>query len=97
MDKYSVLAAIKDLTLNGIPKTDASQGSIKTIITIVITTAGAISLLFVVIGGLRYILSQGDPQGVSKAKQTIIYAVLGLVIAISAQAIVSLVILRAGK
>ena len=60
-------------------------------ISIIIGTIAAVAVLFIVIGGLRYILAQGDPQGVSKAKGTIVYALIGLVVAIIAQFIVSFV------
>jgi hypothetical protein len=60
----------------------------------IIFIAGSISVLMIVIGGLRYILSNGDPQGISNAKNTIIYAVVGLVIALSAEAILLLVLQR---
>jgi len=53
---------------------------------------GAVAFLVLVIGGLRYVLSQGDPQNVNKAKNMIMYALIGLVVAIVAQSIVSLVI-----
>lgn len=61
--------------------------------TIVFLTAG-ISVVMVVIGGFKYVTSNGDSGGVKSAKDTILYAVIGLFIAISAQAIVSLVLSR---
>lgn len=53
--------------------------------------AGALSLLFIVIGGLRYVASQGDPNNVGQAKGTILYALAGLVITVLAYAIVQFV------
>ena len=50
--------------------------------------AGLVALGFVVYGGAQYITSQGDPQAVSKAKSTIINAIVGLVIAMVATALV---------
>jgi hypothetical protein len=47
--------------------------------------------MMVVIGGINYSGSQGDPQGVSKAKGMILYAIIGLIISILATAIVSFV------
>lgn len=55
-------------------------------------TIGAIALLIIVIAGLRFILSNGDPQNVSKARNTIIYAAVGLAIAVSAEVIVTFVL-----
>lgn len=74
----------------------ATTGSttVKTVLTITFGILGALSLLFITIGGLRYVISQGDPQATTKAKNTIIYALVGLAIAITAQAIVTFVIGR---
>lgn len=86
-------ADIKNLDLSGLPHPrGASQGDLQAILMIIIGVLGALAVLFIVIGGLRYIMSQGDPQAVSKAKGTIIYALVGLVIAVSAEAIVSFVL-----
>lgn len=71
-----------------LPTTAADGGAIQTIMTIVFTVTGAIAVVIVVIGGIKYSTSQGDPQAVSKAKGTIIYAVVGLVISIFAVGIV---------
>jgi cytochrome bd-type quinol oxidase subunit 2 len=55
---------------------------------------GAISVLMIVIGGLRYVISQGDAQATQNAKNTILYAVVGLVIAFIARGLVVFVINR---
>ena len=73
----------------GLPQVSASSNELTTILNIVIGILAAISVLFIVIGGLRYVLSDGDPQDASKAKNTIIYAVVGLIISIAAEAIVA--------
>lgn len=50
------------------------------------------SLLFIVIGGLRYTASGGDSNAIATAKKTILYAVIGFVLGISVYTIISLVI-----
>lgn len=85
-------AEITDLNVNGLPHTQATHGEVQLVLNIIIGIIGALSLLFITIGGFRYILSQGDPQGVSKAKGTVLYALIGLVVAIIAEAIVAFVI-----
>jgi hypothetical protein len=79
-----------------LPNVSASSNQLNSILNIVFSIIGALSVLFVVIGGLRYVLSDGDPKKTSEAKQTIIYAVIGLVIAALAEIIVAFVLTQAG-
>ena len=58
----------------------------------IITLTGAISVIMVIIGGLRYAAANGDQNAVKGAKDTILYALVGLVVAILAQVIVSFVL-----
>jgi hypothetical protein len=58
----------------------------------VIYLTGAISVIMIVIGGLKYVLSAGDSAGVQSAKNTILYAIVGLVVTLFAQSIVSFVL-----
>src|SRR4051794_2740232 len=52
---------------------------------------GAISVIMIIIGGLRYVISNGDSKQISAAKDTILYSVIGIVVAIAAYAIVNFV------
>ena len=52
---------------------------------------GAIAVIFLIIGGLSFVTSGGDPEKVKKAKRTVLYSLIGLALAISANIIVSLV------
>lgn len=58
---------------------------------ILLRVAGLVAIGFVLFGGFQYILSQGEPEQVKGAKSTIINAIIGLVIAISATAVVNLI------
>lgn len=58
---------------------------------IILRVAGLVAVGYVVYGGFMYLISQGEPDRVKGAKTTIINAVIGLAIAISATAIVNLV------
>lgn len=58
---------------------------------------GLISVVMIIFGGLKYITSGGDPNGVKGAKNTILYAVIGLVIVAIAEAIVQFVLSRFGE
>ncbi len=53
--------------------------------------AGALAVVFVIIGGIKYATSSGDPQAATKARNTILYALIGLVVVMSAFVIVRLV------
>ncbi len=64
------------------------------VINLLLFISGVIAVLVIVIGGIRYITSDGDPAAASKAKNTIIYALVGLVIAIMSYSIVNFVIGR---
>ncbi len=65
---------------------------IKTIINTVIFAVGMVAVIMIIIGGVNYATSQGDTQKVKKGKDTIMYGIIGLVIAILAYAIVNFVL-----
>ncbi|MBR2839976.1 hypothetical protein IKE82_01440 [Candidatus Saccharibacteria bacterium] len=58
----------------------------------IIGVSGLIAVIFVVIGGINYITSTGDSNKLEKARKTILYAAIGLVITVLAFAIVNFVI-----
>lgn len=76
------------------PRITGSPDDIQHVLTILFNFIGAIALLIIVVSGFRYITSAGDPQKAGTARSGIIYALVGLVIAISAQAIMAFVIAR---
>lgn len=53
---------------------------------------GAISVIMLIWGGLRYIMSGGDSKKVTDAKNTVLYAIIGLIIAVLAYAIIHFVL-----
>ncbi len=56
--------------------------------------AGTIAVLFIIIGGFQYITSAGDPDAIEKAKNTILYAVIGLLACILSYAVINFVVTR---
>jgi hypothetical protein len=62
------------------------------IINIFSVLVGAIAVIMIIIGGFRYVISSGNDQAVSGAKNTIIFALVGLVIVALAQFLVHFVI-----
>jgi hypothetical protein len=69
-----------------------ATGIFTTISNVMLFVVGAISVIMVVIGGLRYVVSGGNSGNVTAAKNTILYAVVGLIIAIMAYAIINFVL-----
>lgn len=57
---------------------------------------GVISVVVIIIGGIRYIVSDGDSAKINTARSTIIYALVGLVLVAFAQIIVKLVLTKVG-
>lgn len=80
-----------DLGLQDAPK-DVSESNLESILMTVFLWAGIVAVLVIIIGGIRYATSGGDPNGVKSAKNTILYAVVGLVVVIMASAITQFVI-----
>jgi len=71
-----------------LPTTGATVGAVQAIMTVVFVITGAIAVIIVTIGGIKYASSQGDPQAIAKAKGTIIYAAVGLLVSIFAVGII---------
>ena len=69
-------------------------GFVTTAINTLIFIIGALSVIMIIIGGLRYVLSGGDSAGLKSAKDTILYSLVGLVVALLSFGIVSFVINR---
>ncbi|MGH7196932.1 MAG: hypothetical protein ACREGJ_04180 [Candidatus Saccharimonadales bacterium] len=69
-------------------------GAVRQVSNILIFIVAAVSVVMIIIGGLRYAVSQGDQAAVSSAKNTIIYAVVGLIIAVAAFAVVNFVVVN---
>lgn len=67
-------------------------GVFSTISSVLLFVVGAIAVIMIVIGGLRYVISGGDASQVQAAKNTILYALVGIIIAILAYAAVNFVI-----
>ncbi|MEO5950683.1 MAG: hypothetical protein ABIQ04_04500 [Candidatus Saccharimonadales bacterium] len=74
--------------------TDKADSMIKIVINTLIYAIGIASVIMIIIGGLRYTLSGGDSSSTKGAKDTILYAVIGLVISIMSFAIVNFVVGR---
>lgn len=67
------------------------KGVFKTVVNILLFLIGAISVIMLVIGGIRYVLSGGDQAAVTGAKNTILYAIVGIIVAFLAYGAVQFV------
>ena len=69
-----------------------SSGIFTQVTNILLFLIGVLSVIMLIFGGLRYVISGGNSKSVESAKNTILYAIVGLVVAILAYAIVNFVV-----
>ena len=81
-------------TGNGPTNLTGTGGAFTTIVNVLLFIIGAVSVIMLIYGGIRYTTSGGNANSVTAAKNTIMYAIVGLVIAIFAFAIVNFVVDR---
>lgn len=67
-------------------------GIFSTVVNILLFIVGVLSVIMLIIGGLRYVVSGGNQTAVTGAKNTILYAIVGLVVALIAYAVVNFVL-----
>ena len=83
-----------DILPGNLPDVKANKDNISKIMTIVFGIIGAFAVLNITLSGFKYITSAGDAQKTSEAKNGIVYSLIGLVIAITAEALVVFVVKR---
>ena len=71
---------------------DKLPDMIKTIVNVLLYVLGAVSVVVIIMAGIFYTVSSGDSAQVTKAKNTLMYAIVGLVVALLSYAIVNFVI-----
>ena len=74
-----------------------NEGIFTNITNTILYIVGIISVIMLIFGGLRYVVSGGDSKKVTDAKNTVLYAIIGLVIAILSYAIVNFVLNAIGS
>lgn len=70
------------------------NSAVKTAINVLSLVVGIIAVIMIIIGGLKYIISSGDSSNINSAKNTILYALIGLVIVAMAQVLVRFVVTK---
>lgn len=83
---------LKDGIINNCSLPNPDTSSVSNILGIVFTVIGALAFLMLVIAGFRYVLAAGEPQKVAEARRQIVYTAVGLILAITADAIVHFVV-----
>ena len=65
---------------------------VKKITNTILYIVGIVAVIMLIVGGIKYVISGGDSKKVTDAKNTVLYAIIGLVVAFLAFAIVNFVI-----
>jgi hypothetical protein len=68
------------------------NGIVKVVVNILSIIIGVAAVIILIIAGIQYMLSTGDPTKVNNAKNAILYALIGLMVAVAAQVIVRFVV-----
>jgi len=82
----------KDTAVCGSANKDEAESLVKNIINLLLYVVGAVSVVVIIAAGLMYVTSTGDSGRVTKAKNMLMYAVIGLVVAFLSYAIVNFVL-----
>ncbi len=96
LNQYMKFAQLVDGSGIELPKQELTSNTFSSVLSVVFGVLGVICVLVIALAGLQYVLSGGDPQKTAKAKNTILYAVIGLAVAIVAVSIVNFVFNKTG-
>ncbi len=96
-DSFAVVPGLSDSVNaargNGQASNLTGEGGVfQTVVNVLLFVIGAVAVVMLVIGGIRYTVSGGDSNAVTAAKNTILYAIIGIIVAILAYAAVNFVI-----
>lgn len=75
-----------------IPQGEIDGGTVRTVLELSFGILGSAAFIVMVYAGMKFVLSRGNPDGVAKARNTMVYAAVGLVISILSFAIVRFVV-----
>ena len=73
------------------PGASAALGSLSSLLTIVYFIAGALAIIMIIYAGIQWITSAGDPGKATRARSTLLYSIIGLLIIVGAYAITNFV------
>lgn len=92
-DTSSIEAGVNCVGQN-IENDTSLEDVISTVVNTLLFIIGIISVIMLIIGGIRYVISGGNQSQVESARNTILYAIVGLVVAFVAWGVVSFVVGR---
>lgn len=85
---------IDDLNQSGLDDGRTINGFVSNFVTVIMFIVGMVATVMIIMGGVQYMTSQGDAGKTKKAKDTILYGIIGMVIAVLAFAIVNFVLVN---
>ena len=85
---------ISETDIDGVPKVGASSSRITDGLQIVFAISAAVAVLIIAVSAFRMVISRGNAQDVQKSRDAIVYAVVGLIVALAAFSIVTFVVER---
>lgn len=95
----------KEAACGGIQLSDSPQGCtnqdqkvnsiISTGISLLSFAIGVVAIIMIIVAGIKFVTAQGDSSSIASARTTVLYAIVGLVVAAMAQALVRFVLLKA--
>jgi hypothetical protein len=89
---YYLMAIIDTGNLPNNGNSDPTTNVITIVLNIVLAFTASISVLMIVIAGFRYVTAHGEPSAMAQARKTIIYSIIGLLVTMTAFAIVTFVV-----
>ncbi len=78
--------------LGGGTSSTTAPGLIQAVISFLLFLVGVVSVIMLIIGGIRFIVSAGDAQATANARNTVLYSIVGIIVAVAAYGIVNFVL-----
>lgn len=75
-----------------LPTVSANNNTLQSVLQILFGVLGILAVIYLLYAAIEFITSQGEPQKVAKARDSIVYALIGLLVAVSAELIVTFVL-----
>lgn len=92
LHRITSLIAALDIGEPNIPRVEPGPGTVQTVLQIITAISAGVALLVISIGAFKLVISRGNPEALNRARDTIIYAVAGLIISAAAFLIVTFVV-----